>query len=530
MEREASAYQQRIYDFVASGRGHGVIRATAGSGKTTTLVQIARRLPSDLAVCVLAFGKDAATELQKRLPQGVEARTVHAAGFRSMATYLRASGLRPEIDDDKYRRLASERLRSLSRFHELAEDERRTLEAYLVGLVTFARLNLTDVRDPEAVRALSLRYGLPVPASPDLEKESIRCLPLVLDDGARVAFGQGICDFDDLLHLPYVHAAARPGLGPRRYDLVFVDEAQDYSRLALEFTLRLCLPYGRMLFVGDPRQSIFGFAGADPSAMKRIVEATGATQLPLSVSYRCPQTHVRLARRIAREIEAAPGAARGSVRVVDDDELEQMTLPGSLVLSRTNAPLLNTCMRLVRAGRRVHVRGQHLVTRLLSLAGLLFGTETRAGLGRMVEAYQRDEASRIALRLGDGAAATQAMVEVLTLSGCLMAAGGPSMRRGMVSLTALESAVRAAFAARDRDAVVCSTIHRAKGQEAERVILLDPEHVLAADARTRDDILAEECVMFVALTRAKRDLVLVRCPQRDRAAERANAYLGRARA
>lgn len=528
---EPSAYQQRIYDFVAAGRGHGVIRATAGSGKTTTLVEIARRLPPDLAVCFLAFGKDAATELQKRLPKGIEARTVHAAGFRAMATYLRSRGLRPEIDAYKYSRLVSERLsRSLSGFHVLDEDEQRSLESYVAGLVTFARLNLADTGSAEEIGALSLRHGLPVPASPALEQEARRCLPLVLDDGARVAFEQGICDFDDLLHLPHVHARARPGLRPRRYDMVFVDEAQDYSRLALEFTLRLCRPHGRMLFVGDPRQSIFGFAGADPGAMRRIVQATGATQLPLSVSYRCPRAHVSLARRVAGEIEAAPGAAGGNVLVVENNELERVALPGSLVLSRTNAPLLRTCMRLVRAGRRVNLRGHDLVAQLLALAAQLFGAEARVRLPRRLEAYEHAEASRISAGLGDGAAARQAMLEVLALSGCLMAAAGRSRSGRALGLTALASAVRAAFAARGRVAVVCSTIHRAKGQEAERVILLDPEDLLASDARTRDDILAEECVMFVALTRAKRDLVFVRCARRDRLAERADAYLERAAA
>lgn len=53
-----SAYQQAIFDFVRSGSGDGVVRATAGSGKTTTLVEIARQLLNDLNACFLASNID----------------------------------------------------------------------------------------------------------------------------------------------------------------------------------------------------------------------------------------------------------------------------------------------------------------------------------------------------------------------------------------------------------------------------------------------------------------------------------------
>ena len=62
-----SHYQQAIFDFVRSGTGDGVVRATAGSGKTTTLVEIARHLPDDLSAVFLAFNKHTADELKARL-------------------------------------------------------------------------------------------------------------------------------------------------------------------------------------------------------------------------------------------------------------------------------------------------------------------------------------------------------------------------------------------------------------------------------------------------------------------------------
>ena len=56
-EFSPSGYQKRIFEFVQQGIGHGVVEASPGSGKTTTLVEIANRLPSDCEALFLALKK-----------------------------------------------------------------------------------------------------------------------------------------------------------------------------------------------------------------------------------------------------------------------------------------------------------------------------------------------------------------------------------------------------------------------------------------------------------------------------------------
>ena len=56
-----SSYQQRIVEFARKGSGHGVIQATAGAGKTSTLVAVAHALPAGTSTCFLAFARDAET-------------------------------------------------------------------------------------------------------------------------------------------------------------------------------------------------------------------------------------------------------------------------------------------------------------------------------------------------------------------------------------------------------------------------------------------------------------------------------------
>jgi len=108
--------------------------------------------------------------------------------------------------------------------------------------------------------------------------------------------------FDDLLRLAWeeVRRSDRAGLVAelrRRFRLAIVDEAQDTSRLQWEFFHELFPPAGgegqaraagqagdqnqpgddgrRLVAVGDPKQAIYGFRGADITAYLRFAEGEG---------------------------------------------------------------------------------------------------------------------------------------------------------------------------------------------------------------------------------------------------------------
>ena len=72
--------QQDIIDAVAIGQNVSV-QATAGSGKTSTIAQIARRLPEDRKALYLAFNKSVAEEAKERMPNNTEAMTAHSLAY-----------------------------------------------------------------------------------------------------------------------------------------------------------------------------------------------------------------------------------------------------------------------------------------------------------------------------------------------------------------------------------------------------------------------------------------------------------------
>ncbi|HEX7002024.1 MAG TPA: UvrD-helicase domain-containing protein [Trueperaceae bacterium] len=492
---EASAHQAAILDFVRTGCGHGLVEATAGAGKTTTLVMVARLLVDEVGlppgrVAFLAFNRSAAAQLKERLPAGVDALTLHALGRRVLV----GTHGRVELDEDKYLRLAAS--------CGAPEHARAGLSA----AAAFARLDL--VRTPVNLPSLLGKYGLELPLEPS-------DAALYLDEMLTASTGWPQVDFTDLLYLPVRLALPVPS-----YDFVCVDEAQDMSRLSLAFVQRLVSAGARALFVGDASQAIYGFAGADARSLDRVASATSATRLPLSVSYRCPTRHVVLARRLSPRMLPEVGAPAGHVSVTSMARLAGTLTAGDLVLSRTNGPLLDVALTVAAAGLPAVVLGDdsladasQLVTRLAGAGGAVDRHALAASLASETERLERSMPLDLELP-----GALDAARHVHQAAAVAIAAAGSG------DVTRVKAAVNRLFERQEEtEHVLLSTVHKAKGREARRVFLLAPEDLgIGADGRstpqdapegepdpTTVDDQAEANVLFVALTRAKSALVLV---------------------
>jgi len=183
------------------------------------------------------------------------------------------------------------------------------------------RIKVADKRDPqptkallgvgpEEMKALSRRTGKWLRALMRLNEPMIR---LILDAAApfpgefRDAFlRQGFVSFDGLLALARDllrdHPEVRREL-KRRYAMLLVDEFQDTDPVQHEIVLFLAerpedeqldayearLGPGRLFAVGDAKQSIYRFRGADYDAYRRAVErlvAQGGVELNLTGNFR----------------------------------------------------------------------------------------------------------------------------------------------------------------------------------------------------------------------------------------------------
>jgi ATP-dependent exoDNAse (exonuclease V) beta subunit len=111
-----------------------------------------------------------------------------------------------------------------------------------------------------------------------LVKTCYQAASRTLEAYAAYKVREGLLDFCDqetlLLTLLERDATIRDELSAR-LQLMFVDEFQDTSPLQLTLFLRLARLVARSVWVGDPKQAIFAFHGADPALMGSILQAIG---------------------------------------------------------------------------------------------------------------------------------------------------------------------------------------------------------------------------------------------------------------
>jgi hypothetical protein len=501
---EPSSYQQAVIDEVLDGSGDIVVNAVAGSGKTATLELLARYIKSK--AMFVAFNAHIAKELNAKLkPYGMSARTLHSVGFGALRYKFKFS-TKPE--PSKYRRLAREiqddiarcsavnGVRLSSSLCSLLATEYPLGE--LLQLVGHLRTTLAEVVDRPTVMALANQYAIGV--EPGMMVFYVQALRYMLKRGAA-EIAEGLVDFTDMIWGPWVHNCK-----PFQLSWVLVDEAQDLNPAQLDLAMRCRYRNGRMLFVGDRSQAIYGFAGAMADGIDQIVEATGAKELPLSTCYRCPTTHLELAREIVPQIEAAPGARQGVIGGCSEEQVMEVVAPGDIVLCRTTAPLIKLCFALLLAGVSARVRGRKIGEALVALIERLAKRRAfkYAEMDRAVALWLKRESAKV-LRRNGGDLEDSQLQGLQDRADTVMALWSGS---DATSIAGLTQDIEGLFS-NDRPSVWLSTVHRAKGLEAEVVYILRPDLMPLPFARKGWQVQQEYNLLYVALTRAKRALVMV---------------------
>jgi superfamily I DNA/RNA helicase len=464
-----------------------IVRARAGTGKTWTIMKSLEYATED-SVKVMAFNKTIEEELTRRLKAmnlpNVKALTIHGTGYRAV---LKAwPGVR-----------LLDKTAAISRAAYLTQmvcaSWPQEIAAAVSRLHTIARETRPHATDWNELVELAWKHDC-VPDhiaydEEDICRAAIECMALAADEKLTRTRGM---DFADMIFLPL-----RCNLLRRTEGLVVVDEAQDMTEAQLEIALGICRTNGRIMLVGDDRQGIYAFRGADTGCLDRLKTALDAEEFPLNISYRCGKKIAAYARRLVPDFEAGPDNPEGEILTMARAAAVKMMDLGDFVVSRKNAPLVGICIACLRAGKRARIKGKDIGKDLIHLVDKLSRrSDSINEFLEYLEAWRMRESEKwMAAEKPDRMADVDDKANMLV-----------EMSDGAEDLQELRIRIETLFTETglgDADVVTCSSIHKAKGLEANRVFVLT--NTLYAGS----DFLEEQNLEYVAVTRAKNTLVLV---------------------
>lgn len=498
-----SPEQADILDVVRDSRDNIGITARAGTGKTTTLRMIAAELRRrHLNPVMVAFNRKIANELKEK---GENARTLHSYGNRLLREHYPIEG--EPVGGEQIDRDISQRFGLDGRDHESRNRWNATRAliagAKEVGLMLdgYGTWNPALPRDSEegwlaASNAGDAGLWSFMPSDQDAIVSAAREQLTVCVEGRMAAVS-----FADMLYVP-VALGLRPAM---LEGAVLIDEAQDLNGIQHAFLPLIMSDHTRTIIVGDDRQSVYTWRGALHDSLHRLFELHDVTWRKLATTRRCGHAIVAEAKRLVPDFEAHPDNPEGAIyHDIWANNLADM--PHDLmILCRNNAPLFDLALKNL-AGPRVPIE---MIGRDFSgaIATVINKAAGKAGNGLPAQDLLERMEDRLKVlreKVADGDVTLVA--EAARYGDMLACVRTIVTNTGAAFVAEVIAKLREVGASRG-DGIRMGSIHSAKGLEADYVMILDPFLMPTGYARTEEDLLEEENLAYVAVTRAKHELI-----------------------
>jgi len=477
--------QDRIFLFTKKRPENLLIKAYAGAGKTTTIIEAVKLLPIDKQIMFLAFNKHIQEELKTKLPEHVRCYTTYGLG---MSALKRKYGDSIQFDEFKADKVILKKSKSWGLDDELKSEEE--ISVYLNNMKKLCNLcRLTLTIKPDYIPYIAERYDIPLRKPKDI-KRALKVLDFMTTN--RKTF-----DYTDMIFLPAIDNAI--WFFPQDY--VFVDEVQDLNRCQIRIIEKVLKKNrttkkveGRLISVGDFFQGIYGFNAADEKSFQWFEKFPNTKVLPLSVSFRCSQAVIRKAQEIVPDIKALPDAPEGSVR--DGNALEEAK-SGDFILCRTTMPLVKLFFEFLTQRKKAIIKGSDIGVHLIELIGKINNLEKLISFWESeLSSFRNNLKAEGILEPNDhsGYAALADKVQTLLF-----------LAQISDSILDLKHKIKSIFTD-EIQGIVLSTVHKIKGLEANRVFIIRPDLLPMQTAKPWQHI-QEKNLQYVAYTRAKLDLI-----------------------
>lgn len=488
-----SEYQEKIFEFVEQGVGNAVVDAKAGSGKTTTAIKALDYMPQNSKVLFVAFNKDIQLAIEERVKgkANVKPRTFHALGF----AILKANNPSVRTDDFKYKSFVNQNINELSGgvYPALDHLDKQEYMRSVLKLLDLSRYNMAQTK--EEIVAVAEKYGV------SLEGTEPTVVEQVLQWGAINA---DTIDFTDMVWLPCELGLKVPTY--LKFDWIIVDEAQDASPVQQRLVKKCYKKNTRFMAIGDTSQAINAWCGGDEDAFNNFLKEDNTTEFSLPISYRCPLKVIKLAQNFEPDIMAAPGAAMGEVNY---DVSPFKARNGDMVLCRNTIPLTKLYSDYLKKDIKCFIRGADIGKGLITLIENTKKDTLNASLlgdGVIPVLYKRlfkilnKTMEQYGLRMEDAVET----LEFSTLYDSIKTI--EILSEGYSKAQEVTNRIKSIFTDTMGNGICLSTVHKAKGLESDNVFILCPSLMPSQKATQPWEVISEENIQYVAITRAKKTL------------------------
>jgi DNA helicase-2/ATP-dependent DNA helicase PcrA len=324
-----------------------------------------------------AFNKDIAMELDRKVLGHIKVSTLHALGLKTLQRAWKDKVGTLEINANREREIIKAVLPRLV----YDEGDHR---GNITQLVRMAKAYVYE-DDPDLDWLMNEYECGPVSDETMLP----RYRQWARDALALSVVPHPVITFDDMIYAP-----ARLGITTGRYARVFVDETQDLNRGQLMLAENAVSARGKIIFVGDDRQAIYGFRGADSNSIPNIRKRFSPKELFLTTTYRCPKKVVALVQKYVPDFQAAPSAPEGIVEYLSEEKMKDRWRVGDFVIARVNAVLVSLCMEALASGIPAYMAGRDIGAGLIKTIERS-GAQDIASLIAWVRQWQTSETARL---------------------------------------------------------------------------------------------------------------------------------------
>jgi len=264
----------------------------------------------------------------------------------------------------------------------------------------------------------------------------------------------------------------------------------------------------RCLFIGDDRQAIYGFTGAENDSMNIIKETFNAQELSLPVCYRCDKSIIEKAQEIVSDIQYREDASEGIIRTETYDKFLENATDYSLtkndgIICRNNAPLVALAFGLIRKGIGCRIEGKDIGRNLITLCNKWKVKDLNTFTNRLIDFTNKEMSkpmNRAKLQLLEDKLDTM----IILIERC--------QSLGKHDMDSLKNLIMSMFSDSDDpkvpNVVVLSSIHKAKGLEWKRCFVLGNSQFIPSRFATQAwQQVQEENLKYIAITRAMEELV-----------------------